>query len=307
MATALQHNRRPGLQTGGRPPTGSPALSLSETDAARIEAEACQPPRDVGIPVTQWSAALLGTHVREQGIEVSDRSVSRILHDADLQPHRQKMWLISHDEEFRAKRDDVLHLYYEAPPDEHIICLDEKTGMQALERKYPDIAMSPGQPCRREFEYVRHGTLCLMGAYDVRAHKLFGFVSEDHNSDTFVDLLDLADVCYPVGRGHFVCDNLSAHDTDDVLDWLEDHPRWTMHFTPKHASWLNQIECAFSFIGRHVLARGSFASLEELRSRVHEYMVWFNQQPAPPFQWSYRPKSWNRSRRSDGRTSGERH
>jgi transposase len=217
------------------------------------------------------------------------------------------MWLISHDEEFRAKRDDVLHLYYEAPPDEHIICLDEKTGMQALERKYPDIAMRPGQPCRREFEYVRHGTLCLMGAYDVRAHKLFGFVSEDHNSDTFVDLLDLADACYPVGLGHFVCDNLSAHDTDDVLDWLEDHPRWTMHFTPKHASWLNQIECAFSFIGRHVLARGSFASLEELRSRVHEYMVWFNQQPAPPFQWSYRPKSWNRSRRSDGRTSGERH
>lgn len=134
-----------------------------------------------------------------------------------------------------------------------------------------------------------------MGAYDVRAHKLFGFVSEDHNSDTFVDLLDLADVCYPEGRGHFVCDNLSAHDTDDVLDWLEDHPRWTMHFTPKHASWLNQIECAFSFVGRHVLARGSFVSLEELRQCVHDYMIWFNQQPAPPFKWSYRPKSWSRS------------
>src|SRR5512140_578877 len=111
MAPALQHNRRSSFQAGGRPTTGTPAFSLSEADAARIEAEACQPPRTVGIPVTHWSAALLGAYVRGQGIKIGDRSVSRILHDADLQPHRQKMWLISHDEEFRAKRDDVLHLY----------------------------------------------------------------------------------------------------------------------------------------------------------------------------------------------------
>ena len=244
------------------------------------------------MPVTQWSSAMLGCHVRSQGIATSDRTVSRILHDADLQPHRQKMWLTSHDDEFRAKRDDVLRLYYEAPPDEHIICLDEKTGMQALERRFADIAMQPGQPLRREFEYIRHGTLCLMGGYNVRERKIFGFVSEDHNSETFVDLLDFADYCHPDRRGHFVCDNLSAHDTDDVLDWLEDHPRWALHFTPKHASWLNQIECAFSFIGRHVLTRGSFASLDELRQRVQDYMLWFNEQPAAPFQWSYRPKSW---------------
>lgn len=233
--------------------------------------------------------------MRAQGIQVSDRSVSRILHDADLQPHRQEMWLTSHDDEFRAKRDDVLRLYYETPPDEHIICLDEKTGMQALERKHPDLAMTPGQPIRRECEYIRHGTLCLMGGYNVRERKLFGFLSEDHDTETFVDLLDLADSCHPKGRGHFVCDNLFAHNTDQVLDWLEDHPRWSLHFTPKHASWLNQIECAFSIIGRHVLARGSFVSLDDLRQRVHDYMIWFNQQLAPPFKWSYRPKSWSRS------------
>jgi hypothetical protein len=235
---------------------------------------------------------LLGDHVRASGVNVSDRTVGRILKDADLQPHRQKMWVASYDEDFRAKRDDVLRLYYEAPPDEHIICLDEKTGMQALERKYPDILMRPGQPVRREFEYVRHGTLCLMGAYNVRQRKLFGFLSQSHNTDTFVELLDFADFCHPEGRGHFVCDNLSAHDTDDVLDWLEDHPRWTLHFTPKHASWLNQVECAFSILGRSVLARGSFVSLDELRKRVHDYMLWFNAQNAPPFKWTYRPKSW---------------
>ena len=144
----------------------------------------------------------------------------------------------------------MLRLYYEAPQDEHINCLDEMTGIQALERKHPDIAMRPGQPTRREFEYVRHGTLCLMGGYNVRQRKLLGFASEGHDSSTFVELLDFAAWCHPDGRGHFVADNLFAHDTDDVLDWFEDNPRWTMHFTPKHASWLNQIECAFSDRGR---------------------------------------------------------
>jgi hypothetical protein len=128
----------------------------------------------------------------------------------------------------------------------------------------------------REFEYIRHGTLCLMGGYNVRERKLMGFLSEDHDSETFVDLMDIVDVCHPEGRGHFVCDNLFAHNTDDVLDWLDDHPRWTMHFTPKHASWLNQIECAFSIVRRHAIARGSFASLDELRECLYQYMLWFN-------------------------------
>jgi transposase len=219
--------------------------------------------------------------------------VGRVLASADLQPHRQKMYLTSHDEDFRAKRDDVLHVYYDTPPDEHIVCLDEKTGMQALERRFPDLPIEPGKPVRREFEYIRHGTLCLMGAYDVRHRKLFGFTADKRGSDAFVELLDYVDHCCPKGRGHFVCDNLFDHDTDDVLDWLEDHPRWSMHFTPKHASWLNQIECAFSIIGRQVLARGSFESAEHLRKAIDSYLDWFNAQKKPTFRWSYRPKSWH--------------
>ncbi len=163
MAQTLQGCARLGRCAGGRPTIGTAALSLSAADAARIESHACKPPGDVGIPVTHWSAALLGTHVRAEGIETSDRTVGRILASADLQPHRQKMYLTSHDEDFRQKRDDVLHVYYDTPSDEHIVCLDEKTGMQALERKVADLPMEPGQPVRREFEYIRHGTLCLMG------------------------------------------------------------------------------------------------------------------------------------------------
>jgi transposase len=138
----------------------------------------------------------------------------------------------------------------------------------------------------------------------VRRRKLFGFASEDHDTSTFVALLDLVDDSYPEGRGHLVCDNLSAHDTDDVLDWLIDHPRWTLHFTPKHASWLNQIECAFSILGKHVLARGSFRSLDELRQRVYDYLLWFNLQDDPPFHWTYTPKSWSQI---PGKTSDARH
>lgn len=269
----------------------------------RVVAEVCRPPSDVGFPVTQWSAALLSEHLRSCNLEISPTSVGRILRDADLQPHRQKMWLTSHDDEFREKRDDVLRVYYESPADEHIICVDEKTGMQALERRYVDVPMAAGKPARREFEYIRHGTLALMGAYDVRRGKLFGFTSEDHDAATFIDLLDVIDTCYPTGSGHIICDNLSAHDTDDVLDWFDAHPRWRRHFTPKHASWMNQIECAFSILGRRVLARGSFASKDELSEKTYAYMLWHNETDQP-FHWSYRPKSWSKN---PGHTSGARH
>lgn len=290
-------------QAGGRPATRAAARSLSDADCAVIVAEACTPPKDVGIPVTHWSGRLLAEHLRCDDWDVSDSMVQRILRDADLRPHRQKMWLTSHDDEFRQKRDDVLHVYYDAPLDEHIICVDEKTGMQALERRFADIPLQRGQPVRREFEYIRHGTLALMGAFDVRAGKLFGFVSEDHDALTFVDLLDVVNTCYPQGRGHIICDNLSAHDTDDVLDWLDDHPRWKRHFTPKHASWLNQIEGAFSILAKHVLARGSFASPEELRRAIYDYLVWFNENDHA-FNWTYRPRSWSRT---SARTSAARH
>ncbi len=118
-----------------------------------------------------------------------------------------------------------------------------------------------------------------------------GFTAEKRGSDPFVELLDCVDQSYPDSRGHLVCDNLSDHDTDDVLDWLEDHPRWTRHFTPKHASWLNQVECAFSILQAKVLARGSFRTRDELQQAVYDFLLWFNQQIAPPFHWTYRHKS----------------
>jgi transposase len=222
---------------------------------------------------------------------MSESSVRRVLRGARLQPHRQKMWLHSQDDEFRCKRDEILRLYYDTPADEHIISLDEKPGMQALQRRYADVPMQPGTPVKREFEYIRHGTLTLMGAFDVRRGKAFGFLSESTGGEVFVELLAHVAATYPKGKGHVVCDNQSSHDTDDVLDWLEDHPSWTIHFTPKHGSWLNQVEQFFSILQRRVLARGSFVSKQDLADKVTRYILWHNQH-ARPFRWSYRPQSW---------------
>ncbi len=141
-----------------------------------------------------------------------------------------------------------------------------------------------------------------MGAFDVRRGKPFGFTSGVHNSDTFIELLDIIDAVYPPGRGHIVMDNLSAHDTSEVNEWFDEHPRWTRHFTPKHASWLNQIECWFSILARHILRRGSFTSTDELAAKIDAYVAWYLETDRP-FRWSYRPKSWDESRQ----TSAARH
>lgn len=293
----------PRLASDGRPPQRAAGLSFSDEACARVVAAACRPPSDLSVPITQWSAALLGAVLRADGLLVSDRSVARILREADLQPHRQSMWMTSQDDDFREKRDDVLGVYYRTPDREHVICLDEMTGIQALERAHPDLPMAAGRPVRREFEYVRHGTQCLMGAYDVRRGKLFGFVADKRGTEAFLALLEHVDACYPEGKGHLVCDNLAEHVGDEVAEWLEDHPRWTLHCTPKHASWLNQIECAFSLVARHVVRRGSFRSKEELRLALEAYMLWYNEH-GQPFHWTYRPKSWDQK---PAQTSGGRH
>ena len=117
----------------------------------------------------------------------------------------------------------MLRVYDETPKSEHIVCVDEKTAIQALERRYADTQMEPDQPLRREFEYLHHGTLCWMGAFDVRRGKPFGFTADTHDSDTFVELLDVIDLIYPPDRGHIIVDNLSAHDTPDVPEWFDEH------------------------------------------------------------------------------------
>lgn len=156
---------------------------------------------------------------------------------------------------------------------------------------------------RREYEYVRHGTQVLMGAYDVRTGKLFGFIEDRRGVEPFLALLDLMEECYPEGRGHIVCDNLLEHHHEDVEAWFEAHPRWKQHFTPKRSSWLNQIECAFSLLQRQVLRRGSFESCAALRDAVLTWMLWHNER-AHPICWSYESSS---GAMKPAHFSGQRH
>jgi hypothetical protein len=132
------------------------------------------------------------------------------------------MYVTSHDGEFQEKRDDVLRVYYEAPKREHIVYVDEKTGIQTLERRYVDIPMDPEPAAAPRAREHPHGTLCWLGACDVRRGKPFGFTSHAHDSDTFIELLDFIDIVYPPVRGHIVMDNLSAHHTPDVNEWFDE-------------------------------------------------------------------------------------
>ena len=143
--------------------------------------------------------------------------------------------------------------------------------------------------------YLR-GRALLMMADGVPANRVAWelHVHERTGGEVFVELLDCVAAAYPNGKGHIVCDNQSSHDTDDVLDWLEDHPNWTIHFTPKHGSWLNQVEQFFSILQRRVMARGSFESKQDLADKVTRYILWHNQR-SKPFRWTYRPASWGNS------------
>ncbi len=166
-------------------------------------------------------------------------------------------------------------------PDEHIICVDEKTSIQALERRYRDLPMGPGQVVRREFEYIRHGTLCLMGAFDVRSGKLFGFTCPGHSGATFVELLDIIDECYPTGRGHIVCDKPLGPRHRRRARLVRGTSRWTRHFNAQARLLAEpgRVHVLHPAGARH--GPGSFVSLEGPPGEDLAYMLWYNQSASP--------------------------
>lgn len=204
----------------------------------------------------------------------------------ELRPHRHRYFLTSHDPDYDAKVRDVVGLYLEPPPGATVLSLDEKPNIQALGRRNPELPMRPGYPVAREFEYVRHGVLHLFGAFNVRTGRVLGEVFPDKNQFRFVDLLDRCAWRYRSGDVHCIVDNASYHMAPAVQEWHCAHPRFVFHFTPTHASWLNQIEVWFSLLSRKVLARGDFGGRRALRTAVHRYMDYWNLS-AQPFNWRY--------------------
>jgi transposase len=226
----------------------------------------------------------------ERGVvtQISRSHLQRILQAGDLRPHRVRQWLHSPDPLFREKVNAICALYRQAPKGSVVLSVDEKTGIQAIERKHADRAPKPGRLRRREFEYIRHGTQALIAAMDVHTGRILGSCSDRRTQADLVAFMEQVAQAYPKGAVHIVWDNLNTHRAQSVWDEFNarHHHRFVFHFTPIHASWVNQIELLFGIYARRVLHHASHSSIEQLRQRTDAFMAQRNQTPQP-FKWTF--------------------
>jgi transposase len=230
---------------------------------------------------TQWSTRSMA---REAGISVS--SVGRIWRAFGLQPHRSKTFKLSTDPLFVDKVRDIVGLYLDPPDRALVLCVDEKSQIQALDRSQPLLPMQPGQAERRTHDYKRHGTTSLFAALDIATGKVIGRCYKRHRSSEFRKFLDAIDAAVPADLDvHIVMDNYATHKTAAIKAWLAKRPRYHVHFTPTSASWLNQVERWFGILTQRQIKRGAHRSVHELEGAISSFIAAHNEQPKP-FVWT---------------------
>lgn len=243
----------------------------------------------------QWTHRGLAEHLAEP-VGISASQIGRILASFDVKPHRVRGWLNRPaDPAFHTKAQAVCALYLDPPAagtpgDTVLFSVDEKTCMQARSRKRATRRVGPGRVERREFEYVRHGTVSLMAAMNVTTGTIHQKIIKRNDSDTFIEFLsELAATVEPDKKIHLILDNGSSHTSKQTRKWLREHPRFTVTYTPCHASWLNMIEIFFSIMTRRMLRRGDFASRDDLIEKITTFIKTYNR-TARPFRWTYDAK-----------------
>jgi len=215
--------------------------------------------------------------------------VRSILNEAELKPHRWHYWLNSPDPDFETKMLRVVDLYCNPPKGVRILCIDEKSQIQALERLVLDRPMTFGRIQLREFYYRRHGVLNLMAAFDVKTGKVFGRCFSRNRHEEFLEFLDGLFDFYSDEPLICVLDNLRTHMHEEVEARVaRERGRVRFQFLPTHASWLNQVEIWFARLQREVLRRGSFSGLRDLEEKIMVYIKWYNKTRAHPYRWTYR-------------------
>lgn len=258
---------------------GQKASVLTPTLRARILSTTRKKPSDGS---THWSCGKLAAT-----LGVSKDAVYRVWKEAGLKPHRLERYLASDDPDFERKAADIIGLYLQPPQHAAVFCVDEKTAIQALDRLDPVLPLSPGRAERHGFEYYRHGTLSLYAALDSKTGRVHGKTSARHTSCDFVAFLEqIVSLCPRRQEIHIILDNLAAHKTQLVRDFLARHPRVHFHFTPTYSSWLNQVELWFAKIERDVIARGIFTSVPDLARKLRRYINAYSAN-ARPIQWKY--------------------
>jgi transposase len=313
------------LSDAARP--GAPGKFTAE-QVTQILAVACEPPEKSGRPITHWTAHELADEVVKRGIvdSISTTQVGRYLREAAMQPHKSRYWLNTTEKDpvrFQGQVEAVCDTYREAPVlertrDTHTVCVDEMTGIQALERIAATKPMIAGKPARIEFEYERHGTLTLIGNFRVTTGELIApTIGPTRTEADFAGHIEQTMATHPGASWVFVTDNLNIHCSETLVRVVaeacaieeplgkkgvrgvlrsvasrqaflsESSHRVRFVYTPKHSSWLNQIEVVFGVIMRKVIRRGSFTSVEDLRNKLMNFIEYFNRVFAHPFRWTY--------------------
>jgi transposase len=258
-----------------RPRSGRPKQL---DDMAIVLATLEPPPAHLG--VTHWSSRLLG---RELGI--SNVAVAKVWRDWGLQPWRTETFKFSTDPELDAKVRDIVALYLDPPERAVVVCIDEKSQIQALDRTAPILPMRPGLPAKATHDYVRHGTTTLFAALEVATGKVTDACFRRHRHQEFLAFLKLVAKTYPRVKLHVVCDNYGTHKHPEVNAWLTKHPRVTLHFTPTSGSWLNMVEIFFGIITRQAIRRGTFTSVSDLKAAIGQFIDGWNER-CRPFVWT---------------------
>jgi transposase len=250
-------------------------------DDARIESTIVKTLESLPKDATHWSSRGMA---KESGLSVS--SVQRIWRAFGLQPHRVETFKLSTDPDFVAKVRDVVGLYVSPPQRAIVLCVDEKSQIQALDRSQPMLPMRPGQPARRSHDYTRHGTTSLFAALDIATGKVIGKCYSRHRAAEFRKFLDEIEAAVPHGLDvHLVMDNYATHKAPLIRNWLAKRQRWHVHLTPTSSSWLNQVERFFALITDKKIRRGIYRSVQALRADIFDFISHHNANPKP-FQWT---------------------
>jgi transposase len=260
-------------------PSRIPPLGI-EVEQRVVERTLSDPPGDT----THWTAAAMA---KASGISPS--SVRRIWRKHGLQPHQMRRFKLSTDPHFAAKLREIVGLYVDPPAHAVVLSIDEKSQIQALDRTQPGLPMKKGRCGTMTHDYVRHGTTTLFAALNTLDGSVVGRCMQRHRHQEFIRFLNAVEAAVPAGKLiHAIVDNYATHKHPKVRAWLARHPRWTFHFTPTSASWLNAIEGFFATLTKRRLKRGVFGSVVELQAAIKRYLAEANSNPRP-FRWTKDP------------------
>ena len=250
-------------------------------EAAVIAATLTPPPKSLG--VTHWSSRLLAPRL---GVDHS--TVAGVWKKYGVKPWKAETFKFSTDPELVAKVTDVIGLYLAPPENAVVLCVDEKSQVQALNRTQKTLPMQPGHPEQRTHDYVRHGTTSLFAALEIATGRVTGVCKQRHRHQEFLAFLKHVARAYPEGELHLVMDNYATHKRVEVRDWLAANPRVHVHFTPTSGSWLNLVEVWFGIIERQAIRRGVFPSVHDLTGKIRAFITGWNRRKHP-FIWTKTP------------------